>query len=164
LENTVLSMIEPDGSVHALSPDNLDVIDAERIDDHTVAFLAERDGARAIYTLSLAASRAVRLPAADPVLSTTRGPAPPRARAPVGHDAATPLASLRGNTTVIGAVRVGDRTWALVGHNVANYAGDFGELSTEADVCALPDSGEVSFATRNVPARYADKQQALFDA
>src|SRR5439155_1962268 len=77
---------------------------------------------------------------------------------------ATPLASLRGNTTVIGAVRVGDRTWALVGHNVANYAGDFGELSTEADVCALPDSGEVSFATRNVPARYADKQQALFDA
>src|SRR5438477_691088 len=49
-ENTVLSMIEADGSVHALSPDNLDVIDAERIDDHTLGFLAEGDGPRAIYT------------------------------------------------------------------------------------------------------------------
>jgi len=243
-QGSILVTVADDGAIVSLSPDMMDVLDVEPLDDHTLAIVAEGDGPRAIYTVSAEAPHPVRVIDAYSVLSTdvghvyagvasdvvmidvathTRSTSPlgrhvtpqgrwaltvkdgtvraqgllggQEQRVVVERDAwklvhqldtalartspnkndvsraylikdgiATKLPTIAGGATITYAARTDDALWALIGHNAANFAGDFGELSTEADVCMLPDRGEVHFDTRNVPARYALVQHALFDA
>lgn len=70
---TWLARIAPDGTVQALTPDELDVIDVEVIDPNTLAVLADGDGARAVYTIELDRPRPHHLIDADILLSTAFG-------------------------------------------------------------------------------------------
>lgn len=79
-------------------------------------------------------------------------------------EAAKPLADVVGGTSILAAAIRGSQTWAVIGHNTGNFIGDLAKTHAEADICLLPDSGDVSFATRSVPARYADKADRLFEA
>ncbi|HVK89626.1 MAG TPA: hypothetical protein VM513_36135 [Kofleriaceae bacterium] len=73
----------------------------------------------------------------------------------------TPLPTLVGGTSILGAARLGDQMWALVGHNTPNYDGDIGDIEAETEVCLLPEGGEVTFKTRTVPGRFVHKEHAL---
>jgi hypothetical protein len=238
-----LVLIRPDGQVQELTPSYLDVFDFEIINDHAIAFLAEGDGKRAIYTLDLNEPRPAYLLDADVLLSTHDGNVyarvdelgviidpktgkrdtfvPRKHAEPVGDiayyvdsgtvkaesmstgrgkagvatpgdwklvhqadsvlvrtpvragrssawllrgDQATPLPDLVGGTSLLGVATRGAQTWAVVGHNSSNFVRDLGKTSPEADICLLPETGDVSFPTRQVPGRYADKEDRLFAA
>lgn len=74
----------------------------------------------------------------------------------------TTLSDVRGGVSVLEATIIGERTWALIGHNSSNYDGDIGDTQAEADVCVIAPSGSTSFVTRSVPERYLDRSEALF--
>jgi hypothetical protein len=74
------------------------------------------------------------------------------------------LPDVRGGASIISTTNVGDQVWALVGHNTTNYIGDLAKTDAEADICLLPKSGHVTFATRAAPARFVDRWQKLNDA
>jgi len=61
------------GKLQELLPDYLSPVDVERIDDDSLAVLADGDGARAVYTLDLARPRPHHLLDADTVLSSKDG-------------------------------------------------------------------------------------------
>lgn len=228
------------GRGQELLPDYLSPVDAEWIDAHTIAVLADGDGPRAVYTVDLQRPRPHLLHDADAVLSskdgivytwvddkgvaidvakgttttfeqkekatplgdeifyvdgeevvgfsmakgTTRPVIEERrawklvhqhgavlARTPMinGRSYATliepgrttPLATLVGGTSILGVARLRSQTWALVGHDTANYDGDLAATSAETEVCLLPESGDVTFKTRSVPGRYAHKENAI---
>ncbi len=77
---------------------------------------------------------------------------------------ATQLTTVVGGASIIRATSIGNRTWALIGHNTMNYAGDLATTGPEADICLLPADDEVTYATRNVPAQFLDKRDRMFDA
>ena len=240
-ENTALVMVEDGGRIDVLAPPTYDVLDIEPVDTHTLAFIANGNGKRAIYTLSTEHPRPKYLIDADDVLATydhhvlagvddkvvsidlatgdrATFPLKPHTtpqgkyalavkdNGVVAHDvpgdkdlkvvtergvwhlvhqldstlvraapqidvsraflvtsgAATPLPNIEGGATIGNAVRVRGKLWAIIAHNTPNYVADFGESITEADVCSLPETGSVKFPTRSVPARYLDKQDAVF--
>jgi hypothetical protein len=77
---------------------------------------------------------------------------------------AKPLPNVIGGTSLFGTSKVGNKLWALVGHNTANSLGDTADTVAESDVCVLPESGPAVFKTRIVPGRYLPKQTQLMNA
>jgi hypothetical protein len=77
---------------------------------------------------------------------------------------ATPLPSISGGTSIYGTARLGDRVWALIGHNSANSILDPADTVTESEVCALPAGGPVIWQSRIVPGRYLAKSDKLMGA
>jgi hypothetical protein len=76
--------------------------------------------------------------------------------------AATTLAAVGGGVTVLEATMLGERAWALIGHNTGNYSGDIGDTNAEADVCVIAKSGVTPFSTRSIPERYLPREAAMF--
>ncbi|HUS29358.1 MAG TPA: hypothetical protein VMZ53_12655 [Kofleriaceae bacterium] len=77
---------------------------------------------------------------------------------------ATPLPSVSGGTSIYGTAKLGDRLWALIGHNTANSILDPADTVTESEVCALPAGGPVIFKSRIVPGRFLAKSDKLMGA
>lgn len=232
-----------DGHTQELTPTYLDVLDVEILDAHTIVFLADGDGARAVYVLDVANQRPYHLVDADVLLSasagrvfarlgdevlvvdvktrtTTKVPfikrSQPQAErliyvedenvmvhdmvthasrplittrrswkvvyigdttlvrtAPKANhsyaylivgDTVQPLPTVLGGASILDATNVGKQTWALIGHNTANFIGDLADTAAEVDVCRLPSAGVVTYPTRQVPARFTDKAEQLFRA
>lgn len=82
----------------------------------------------------------------------------------VASGRATKLPTIVGGASILATASVGTHTWALIGHNTSNYTGDLADTNAETDVCMLPADGEVSFPTRQVPARYLSSEQRFFEA
>lgn len=81
-------------------------------------------------------------------------------------DAVTPLPTVVGGASILGTAQIGKDgkdTWALIGHNSANYIGDLAKTDAEVDVCLLPTTSEVTYPTRQVPARFSAQEDQLFD-
>ncbi len=74
------------------------------------------------------------------------------------------LPTVVGGASIIGTTSIGPRTWALIAHNSSNYIGDVGDTTAETDICVLPAAEQVTYPTRQVPARFVDRSQPLFDA
>lgn len=75
--------------------------------------------------------------------------------------AVTPLPTVRGGASILGATQLDGKFWALIGHNTANYSGDLASTNAETDVCLLPARSEVTFTTRSVPARFVGMSPIL---
>jgi hypothetical protein len=241
--NPRLTLVGHDGHLQELTPVSHYVEDVELVNSHTIAFLAEGVGARAVYTLDLAELRPYALVDADALLTTagdnvlvrvdddiaivdpktkqtSRVPYPRKstvlgehlflvdgesvieqdvrtgspkpviskpgnwklvyqgdsvlARTPPDDDKsfayvltgsnAKQLPTVVGGASIIATTDSGSKTWALIAHNTSNYIGDVADTTAEADVCLLPARDQVSYPTRQVPARFVDRSQALFDA
>lgn len=78
--------------------------------------------------------------------------------------AAKPLPNVIGGTSLFGTSKVGNKMWALIGHNTANTLGDPADTVAESDVCVLPEGGPAVFKSRIVPGRYLAKQTKLMNA
>jgi hypothetical protein len=77
----------------------------------------------------------------------------------LANGTATRLPLMIGGTSIVGTTQQGDTLWGLVGHNTANYDGDFVTLAHESDVCMLDvKAGQMQIQTRTLPARYAAKE------
>ncbi|MBA3503355.1 MAG: hypothetical protein M4D80_17870 [Myxococcota bacterium] len=77
----------------------------------------------------------------------------------LSNGTATRLPLMIGGTSIVGTSQQGDTLWGLVGHNTANYDGDFVGLAHESDVCMLDvKAGQMQIQTRTLPARYAAKE------
>jgi hypothetical protein len=74
---------------------------------------------------------------------------------------ATRLPTVYGGASILGVTRLGDQSWALIGHNTTNYDADLADTTAETDVCLLPSSGDIRFATRRLPKRWLDKGTAI---
>jgi hypothetical protein len=82
----------------------------------------------------------------------------------IDGDVVQPLPTVVGGASILTAAKAGTQMWALIGHNSANFIGDLADTTAEVDVCRLPNTGEVTYPTRQVPARYVDKADQLFTA
>jgi hypothetical protein len=77
----------------------------------------------------------------------------------LANGTATRLPLMLGGTSIVGTTQQGDTLWGLIGHNTANYDGDFITLAHESDVCMLDTkAGQMQIQTRTLPARYAAKE------
>lgn len=74
------------------------------------------------------------------------------------------LPTVVGGATISATTELAGHMWALIAHNTTNFAGDFVDQDVESDICMMPPSGKVSFATRRVPARFAHREARLFAA
>ena len=229
--------------VQELTPGHLDVLDIELVDMQTIAFLADGEGARAVYGLDMRELRPYHLVDANALLSGSSGRVyalrgdeiivvdvktrstqqrPMIKRSiPLGdhlvfvengkvmfhnivsgtsqakvttardwrvhhqngsilartkptndrshsflltEDRVMELPTIVGGASIISATRLKNQTWALIGHNTQNYEGDLALTNAEVDICRLPASGDVTFPTRQVPARFASYSERLFAA
>lgn len=71
--NDWVALVADDGAIQDLTYGDLDVIDFELVDDHTIALLAEGEGEPAVYVLDLDRPRPQHLIDADILLSTSGG-------------------------------------------------------------------------------------------
>ncbi|MDB4957112.1 MAG: hypothetical protein JWO36_4681 [Myxococcales bacterium] len=101
---------------------------------------------------------------ADVVLARTSPERIPSHASLLRSGAVIPLPLIRGGSSILEATIQGDQTWALIGHNTANYNGDLADRSSETEVCRLPNANDLWLETRAVPKRFLTKRAEVFAA
>jgi hypothetical protein len=71
--NPTVAIVARDGTTQDLTPANLKVVDFEPVDEHTIAFIADGDGPRAVYTLDIDLPRPRYVVDADTLLDAADG-------------------------------------------------------------------------------------------